>query len=64
MGDVDCAVGATPFLTAAADSDCEIDQSEVIYWGHCPPCMEAANGTGARGRARFEVRHISKRGEK
>jgi Fur family ferric uptake transcriptional regulator len=36
--DVDCAVGITPCLTAADDSGYQIDEAEVIYWGHCPDC--------------------------
>ena len=39
MGDVDCAVGETPCLTAADDSGYEIDEAEVIYWGRCPECV-------------------------
>jgi Fe2+ or Zn2+ uptake regulation protein len=38
--DVDCAVGDTPCLTAAADSGFEIDEAEVIYWGICPKCLK------------------------
>ena len=41
MVDVDCAVGYTPCLTAAADSSYEIDEAEVIYWGRCPECVAA-----------------------
>jgi Fur family ferric uptake transcriptional regulator len=41
MGDVDCAVGETPCLTAAEDSGYEIDEAEVIYWGRCPECIAA-----------------------
>ena len=41
MGDVDCAVGETPCLTAADDSGYEIDEAEVIYWGRCPDCIAA-----------------------
>jgi Fur family ferric uptake transcriptional regulator len=41
IGDVDCAVGYTPCLTAADDSDYEIDEAEVIYWGRCPECVTA-----------------------
>jgi len=41
MVDVDCAVGATPCLTAADDSGDEIDEAEVVYWGRCPECVEA-----------------------
>ncbi len=40
MVDVDCAVGATPCLTAADDSGYEIDEAEVVYWGRCPDCIE------------------------
>jgi Fur family ferric uptake transcriptional regulator len=39
MVDVDCAVGETPCLTAADDAGYEIDEAEVIYWGHCPECL-------------------------
>ncbi len=39
MVDVDCAVGAAPCLTAAADSGFEIDEAEVIFWGRCPTCL-------------------------
>ncbi len=39
MVDVDCAVGATPCLTAADDSGYEIDEAEVLYWGRCPECL-------------------------
>jgi Fur family ferric uptake transcriptional regulator len=45
MLDVDCAVGATPCLTAAADAGYEVDEAEVIYWGRCPECV-AASDTG------------------
>jgi len=37
--DVDCAVGAAPCLSAAVDSGYEIDEAEVIFWGHCPECV-------------------------
>ena len=40
--DVDCAVGDTPCLTAAADMGYQIDAAEVIYWGTCPECLAAA----------------------
>jgi Fur family transcriptional regulator, stress-responsive regulator len=39
IADVDCAVGHTPCLTAADDSDFEIGEAEVIYWGRCPDCQ-------------------------
>jgi Fur family ferric uptake transcriptional regulator len=41
MVDADCAVGRAPCLTAPADSDYEIDEAEVIYWGRCPECVAA-----------------------
>jgi Fur family transcriptional regulator, stress-responsive regulator len=44
MVDVDCAVGDAPCLTAADDAGYEIDEAEVIYWGHCPTCRLAAAG--------------------
>ena len=37
--DVDCAVGSAPCLTAADDMGYEVDEAEVIYWGHCPECQ-------------------------
>jgi Fe2+ or Zn2+ uptake regulation protein len=38
IGDVDCAVGEAPCLTASDDNGFEIDEAEVIYWGLCPDC--------------------------
>jgi Fur family ferric uptake transcriptional regulator len=43
--DVDCAVGYTPCLTAAADWGYRIDEAEVIYWGMCPECLAATPGS-------------------
>jgi Fur family ferric uptake transcriptional regulator len=48
MVDVDCAVGATPCLTAADASGYEIDEAEVIYWGRCPQCAATAVTSGDR----------------
>ncbi len=48
--DVDCAVGDTPCLTAAADSGYEIDEAEVIYWGTCPECLAAKRRRPAMAR--------------
>jgi Fe2+ or Zn2+ uptake regulation protein len=45
--DVDCAVGDTPCLTAAADSGYQIDEAEVIYWGTCPECLAENPGSAA-----------------
>ena len=39
MVDVDCAVGYTPCLTAADDAGYEIDEAEVVFWGHCSDCV-------------------------
>lgn len=39
--DVDCAVGATPCLTASEDHGFVVDEAEVIYWGLCPDCSTA-----------------------
>lgn len=44
MFDIDCAVGDVPCLTADDDHDFEIDEAEVIYWGHCPSCRKALSG--------------------
>ena len=38
IADVDCAVDATPCLTASDDHGFTIDEAEVIYWGTCPGC--------------------------
>ena len=43
IAEVDCAVGYTPCLTAAADAGYEIDEAEVIYWGQCPECVPATS---------------------
>jgi Fur family transcriptional regulator, stress-responsive regulator len=42
MVDSDCGVGYAPCLRAPADSDYEIDEAEVIYWGRCPECAASA----------------------
>jgi Fur family transcriptional regulator, stress-responsive regulator len=44
IGDVDCAVGAAPCLTASEDHGYSIDEAEVIYWGRCASCTAAASG--------------------
>ncbi|MGB8651256.1 MAG: Fur family transcriptional regulator [Mycobacteriales bacterium] len=41
IADVDCAVGATPCLTASDDRGFSIDEAEVVYWGLCPGCSTA-----------------------
>ena len=44
MLDVECAVGATPCLTAADGTGYEIDEAEVIFWGRCPECAAITEG--------------------
>src|SRR3954462_9627408 len=44
IADVDCAVGASPCLTASDDHGFAIDEAEVIYWGLCSEC----SGKGSR----------------
>lgn len=63
MVDIDCAVGTTPCLTAADDAGYEIDEAEVIYWGRCPACRQAARGTPALSKHGSKVSHTSDRGE-
>jgi Fur family ferric uptake transcriptional regulator len=41
LADVDCAVGATPCLTASDDHGFAIEEAEVIYWGLCLDCSTA-----------------------
>jgi Fur family transcriptional regulator, stress-responsive regulator len=43
IGDVDCAVGAVPCLTASDDRGFAIGEAEVIYWGRCPECVAATS---------------------
>lgn len=51
--DIDCVVGEAPCLQAADDHGFIIDEAEVIYWGTCPACQDAANGQiGAEDRNR------------
>lgn len=41
IADIDCAVGATPCLTASNNQGFSIDEAEVTYWGMCPECAVA-----------------------
>lgn len=45
--DVDCALGATPCLSAPAGLNYQIDEAEVIYWGTCPECLAVKERTGS-----------------
>ena len=38
MVDVDCAVGEVPCLEPSSAAGFDVDEAEVIYWGHCPDC--------------------------
>jgi Fe2+ or Zn2+ uptake regulation protein len=40
--DVDCAVGASPCLTASDNHGYMIEEAEVIYWGLCPECLASS----------------------
>ena len=39
VADVDCAVGASPCLSASENHGYMIEEAEVIYWGVCPECL-------------------------
>ena len=41
-GDVDCATGQTPCLTASASHGFAIDEAEVTWWGLCPACQTSS----------------------
>jgi Fe2+ or Zn2+ uptake regulation protein len=43
--DIDCALGSRPCLEAADDHGFTIEEAEVIYWGYCPACQQAAAPT-------------------
>jgi Fe2+ or Zn2+ uptake regulation protein len=40
--DVHCAVGAAACLSAA-DTDYQVHEAEVIFWGTCPDCVSIAS---------------------
>ncbi|MBM9460335.1 transcriptional repressor [Nocardioides sp. zg-536] len=42
IGDVDCAVGHAPCLTASDSRGFVVDEAEVIYWGTCPDCSTSS----------------------
>ena len=43
IGDVDCATGTAPCLTASDDHGFSIDEAEVVYWGRCPSCSATSS---------------------
>ena len=49
--DVDCTVGNAPCLTPTDTAGYQIDEAEVIFWGKCPDCLAASQGS-ADDRAR------------
>lgn len=49
--DVDCAVGEVPCLTVNDDHGFEIDEAEVIYWGHCASCRLSARHESSTTRS-------------
>lgn len=63
MVDVDCAVGDTPCLSAADPAGYEIDEAEVVYWGRCPTCRDAAEADECVNE-HDEITQIINRGEK
>jgi Fur family transcriptional regulator, stress-responsive regulator len=50
--DVDCATDATPCLTVDDPMGYEIDEAEVVYWGHCPDCLARSHASANGGRRR------------
>ena len=50
IADVDCAVGATPCLTAPPSNGYLIDEAEVTFWGLCPDCQATGTGSEPAGR--------------
>ncbi len=40
--DVNCAVGAAPCLSLEDEHGFVIEEAEVVYWGQCPSCRDAA----------------------
>lgn len=36
--DADCRTGRKPCLTPGHDHGFDIDEAEVVFWGHCPAC--------------------------
>lgn len=50
--DIDCAVGAAPCLVVEDNHGFEIEEAEVIFWGRCPACREAAGDPKSGDSAR------------
>lgn len=41
VADVDHSISAAPLVRARDAHGFEIDEAEVVYWGHCPTCQAA-----------------------
>ena len=48
VADVDCAVDASPCLTASESHGYAIEEAEVIYWGLCPECLASNHSEPSR----------------
>ncbi len=48
MFDIDCTLGDAPCLVADDSHGFEIDEAEVIFWGRCPSCLQAATAADHR----------------
>jgi Fe2+ or Zn2+ uptake regulation protein len=42
--DVDCTLGDAPCLHASEEHGFTIDEAEIVFWGYCPNCRNAADG--------------------
>jgi Fur family ferric uptake transcriptional regulator len=42
VADVDCAVGAAPCLAPSDAAGFAVDEAEVVFWGLCRDCRQAA----------------------
>jgi Fur family ferric uptake transcriptional regulator len=63
--DVDCATGETPCLDAAEDRGFEIDEAEVVYWGHCPDCLvDGARATDTATRTLRPTNQLQTKGNR
>lgn len=59
VGDVDCAVGDAPCLTASDTHGFVIDEADVSYWGLCPACTPARSATAHMSSSHPHAPHSS-----
>jgi Fe2+ or Zn2+ uptake regulation protein len=52
--DVDHAAGDTSCLTPAGGSGYEVDETEVIFWGRCAPCVAESSGRATADQRRLD----------